>query len=850
MNRFAFRGLRERKARTAFTLLAVVLGVALIAGTFVLTDSISRSFDRLVATGGENVDLRLIAPETEEGFGASLAYFPDTLEAKVRGVDGVQFVAGGIGGFPVSVVDDRGKRVGPVTGAPTLAFSAPPPRFDIFEHKGDTPSAMGEVALSEQAAKNAGLSIGDRVRVQGLVGTVRSYRLVGTVTFGGASSLGGAIFAAFSLPETQALSGHPKQLAEILVQADDGVTQAELKQRVSEAVGSAAIVRTGEEDRAEQSADLSEILGYLTTGLLIFGLVALLVGSFVIFNTFSITVAQRTREFGMLRTIGASRRQVLWSVVAEALALGFVGSILGLAAGVGLAPLLSGLLSAVGLDLPSSGTVIAVRTVVVAIGLGTVVTVLSSLAPAVRAMRVPPVEAMQEGTVTPTKRQGHLVLGIKAAFSILGLALMLIGLFAGLDVSPSLILLGVGAVIVFIGVGTLSPLLVGPLAAVVGRPLGWTGGVAAKIAQGNTVRSPGRTAGTAASLMVGVALVAFVAIFVNGFKASFSGAFEKAVVGDFVVLDPTGLTPEGVAPAVSKLPSVAAAASLRSGRAELKDGKGVSLAGLDPAVATQVIRVAWTQGSDDTLRRLTPQDALLKQDWAESQSLSVGSTFALYNAKGEPTSFTVRGLYEDRGQFFGDVIVTDRVVRDQFDTPTVTVALIVAAPGASDGVVRSEIAGLLERDFPTLEPQTRKEFLDMQVGAVNQILYVFYVLLALSVVIALFGIVNTLALSVYERTRELGMLRAVGASRRQIRRIVRGEAVITSLMGAVLGVAIGVIFGALVSRPLESEGFVLAIPWGTLVVLFVLSAIAGVVAAIGPARRASRIDVLAAVTQQ
>lgn len=849
MNRTAFRGLRERKARTAFTLMAVVLGVALIAGTFVLTDTISKSFDKLVATAGENVDVKVLSPNTDDGFGAAVASFPASVEAQVRGVDGVEAAAGSYRGVSVTVVNERGKRVGPTTGAPTLAFSAVPERFDPFEYEGRPPNKDGEIAISTQAASDAGIRIGDQIRVQG-TGKIRPYEVVGLDTFGGAGSVGGAALAVLTLPEVQLLAGEPGKLTDVDVQAQSGITQADLKRRVRAEVGRAALVRTGQEDSQQESKDLSEVLKFLTLGLLVFGLIALLVGSFVIFNTFTITVAQRTREFGMLRTIGATRRQVLTAVVLEALLIGFVGSGLGLLAGIGLAPLLAGLLGLIGFDLPSTALVIAGRTVAVALVLGTVVTLLSSLVPAIRATRISPTEAMRDGATGSSKAKRRWALVLQSAVAAFGLALMLIGLFGGLATSPALTLLGIGAVLVFIGIGMLSPLLVAPLAALIARPLAASGGVAARIARGNSVRSPGRTAGTAAALMVGVALVAFVAIFVNGFKASFSGAIEKSMTADFVVLDNSGLTPETVAPAAARLASVDTAANLRVGKGKLPSGTDVALAGLDPKVAPNVVKIDWVDGSDDDLRALGPQDAMLKSDWAKERSLSVGDAFELRNPKRQPVRLTVRGTYEDRGQLFGDVIVPEKTLRERFDARTVLATLVASAPGASEGQVRSELTGLLDRDFPTLEPQTREEFVESQVGSVNQILYVFYALLALAVVIALLGIVNTLALSVYERTRELGLLRAVGASRRQIRQIVRGEAVITAVMGAVLGVIVGVLFGVLVSRPLGSEGFVLALPYVTLGVLLVLGALAGVLAAIAPARRASRVDVLEALTHQ
>ena len=656
MNRLAFRGLRERKARTLFTLVAVVLGVALIAGTFVLTDTISKSFDRLVATAGENVDVKILSRNIGDGFGAAPAPFPASVEARVLAVDGVAAADGSFRRLSVTVANARGDRVGPISGAPTLAYSAVQPRFDPFEYEGRPPRIDREIALSATAAKDAGLEIGDRIRVQGTQ-RIRSYRMVGTTTFGGAGSTGGAAFTVLTLAEVQALAGEPGKITDLDVQAQPGVTQIQLKTRIKAQLGSAVLVRTGAEDSRRQSQDLSQILSYLTLGL-----------------------------------------------------------------------------------------------------------------------------------------------------------------------------------------------LVGPLAALIGRPLAATGGVAARIARGNAARSPGRTAGTAAALMVGVALVAFVAIFVNGFKASFSGAFEEAVTAQFVVFDASGLTPEAVAPAAAKLPGVAAAANIRVGQGKLPSGADVGLDGLDPTRAPKVLKLDWVSGSDDTLRALGPEDALLEVDWAKEHSLHVGSSFELRNTEREPVRLTVRGTYENRGQIFRDVVVQDATLRERFGARTVLAAFIASAPGVSEQELRAQLKGLLDRDFPTLEPQTREEFITAQVGQVSQILYVFYALLGLSVIIALFGIVNTLALSVYERTRELGLLRAVGASRRQIRQIVRGEAIITAVMGAVLGVAVGVLFGVLVSRPLGSQGFVLAVPYTTLLILLVLGALAGTLAAIAPARRASHVDVLQALT--
>ena len=848
MTRLALRGLRARKARTAFTLLAVVLGVALIAGTFIFTDTIGRSFDRLVASAGENVDAKILPKEKSSFDDATPLTIPESLVERARSVPGAKAVSPSFEQSPIVLVDERGKKVGPNTGAPTFAFSARPPRFDSFDYEGRQPSADDEIAVGKGAAGKAGLRVGDRVRAQG-AGPVRTYRIVGLATFGGAGALGGAAFAVVTLPQVQLLAGEPGKLTEIAIEGDPGVSQATLKDRVAAAVGGGYRVRTGAEDRKANAQDYKKLLSFLTIGLLVFGIIALLVGAFVIFNTFTITVAQRTREFGMLRTIGASRRQVLRSVVLEAAIIGVAGSALGLLAGVGLSPALRGLFSTIGFDLPNQALVILPRTVLVAVLVGTVVTLVSSIVPALRATRVSPMEALREGAVQRTARRRRGTLAAQAAVAGLGVAVMLVGLFAGLDTTPALSLLGVGAVLVFIGVGLLSPLLVAPLAAVIGRPLQRFGGVAGRIARGNAVRSPGRTAGTAAALMIGVALVAFVSIFVNGFKASFSGAFEKAVTADYVVLNKSGFTPETVAPALARVPGVQRVDNLRVGNAKLS-GKSVSVAGLDPRTAAEVVHVDWKDGSDARLRELGPNDAMVESTFATDHHLKTGSVVTLKPRGEAPVRMTVAGTYEDRGKLLGNFTIPDRTLRDAFGVKGVLAALVRARDGAAGRGLQDRLDAALEQPFPSLEAQTREEFIDSQVGQVNSILYLFYALLALSVIIALFGIVNTLALSVYERTRELGLLRAVGTSRRQVRRIVRGEAVITAVIGALLGVAIGVLFGVLISRPLESEGFVLALPVGTLLVLVVLGAVAGVVAAIAPARRASRLDVLQALTYE
>lgn len=844
MGRLAVRGIRTRPARTILTLLAIALGVALIAGTFVLTDTMSRSFEKLQATAGGNSDVRVTV--RRPGTLDTPRSMPEAVLEELERLPGVASAGVAYRDIAVTVAGPDGDRIGPTTGAPTFAWSVQDERFDQLDYKGRRPRADDEIAIGRSAAEQAGLKIGDRVRVQA-VGDVLTFRVVGLATFGGTGSLGGAGVVALPLAQVQALAGESGRITEISLQAEEGVGQRELQDRVNEVIGADLVARTGKEAAAHRARDLRQIVGYLTTGLLAVGFLTLLVGSFVIFNTFSITLSQRKRELGLLRMIGASRRQVLKMVMVEALLLGVIGSVVGLIVGTGLVPLLRAGVEALGFELPGTSVVVTARTVVLAIGVGTVVTVISCLAPAVRATRVSPMEVLQRASTSDPGPTQAWVRRLHAGLAVAGVLVMGFGLLVGFGTSSALIALGAGALLVFVGVGLLSPVLVRPLAGTIGRPLRAFGDVSARIAVGNAVRSPGRTAGTAAALMVGVALVAFVSIFVNGIKASYTGAFKDSIVATYVVVNPAGPLPEGVAASAAGVQGVDAAANVRVAEGTLPSGGGVPLTALDPASAGQVVRLDWEEGSDEVWREMGPRDALVEQGFARDRGLLAGSRFVLANRDDEPVALTVRGTYEDRGHFLGKLTMAEDTLRDDFGAKGAISTLIRVADGADPVGTRERLEAQLDRDFASLQTRTREQFIDGQLGQFNQILYMFYALLALSVVIALFGIVNALALAVFERTRELGLLRAVGASQRQIRRIVRGEAIVTAVIGAVIGVVIGVLLGVLVSRPLASEGFVLALPFGTLALLLILSVVAGVVAAVAPARRAARVAILRAL---
>jgi putative ABC transport system permease protein len=845
VTKVALRGIAGRKARTLLTALAVILGVALVAGTYVFTDTIERAFDDLVGDTQAGIDVKVVPREGDLQTN-QLPTLPADLLDRVRGVEGAALVSGALTANAV-IIDKEGERLGSV-GPPSLAVSAGPSEFDPFTYEGRPPRTPREVALDASSAEKAGYELGDTVRVAGN-GPVRSYELVGIGSLGTASSVGGVSVAVLTLPEVQSLAGLQGRISEIDFAAAEGTTPETLRAAVAQATGRGVEVRTAAQDTAAQTADIQEGLGFLTTALLVFGVIALLVGAFSIFNTFSITVAQRTREFALLRTIGATRRQVLTVVVVEALLVGVLGSLLGLALGIALAPGLRALFEAIGIELPGAGLVIAPRTIIVALLVGTIVTLVASLAPALRATRVPPIAALREGGLGDARNRGRrrTVLGI--ALTALGIGVLCLGLLGGGDTTQVLTLLGVGALLVFLGVALLSPLLVVPLANLIGRPLERIGGVAGRLARGNAMRNPGRTAGTAAALMIGLALVSFTTIFADGIKASFTDSFERAVVADLVISDNAGQVPDAVAQAATQVPGVAAASSLRFSSARVA-GSEEFIAGLDPRTAPSVLDVQWEEGSDATLGALGRDGVALEEQFAEDKGLQVGDTLAIGTPTDRTVRVTVRGTYSDRGGLFGPAILPAEVLRSAFDARQSTAILLNLDEGQDVAAAQRQINQGLERAFPTLESQTGEEFVDSQVGQIDQIVSLFYALLSLAVIISLFGIVNTLALSIYERTRELGLLRAIGTSRRQVRRIVRGEAIITALIGGVLGLLVGVVFAVLASIPLEEEGFVLSFPIVTLFILLVLAALAGVLAAIAPARRASRLDVLQALAYE
>jgi putative ABC transport system permease protein len=849
--RIAMRGLLARKLRTVLTGFAVVLGVAFVAGTFVFTDTIDASFKNLFERAHAGEDVAVEARQAvKEDFSAAPTMPASTLD-RVRHLPGVKAAEGDVSA-DATLLDRTGK---PILsgGPPTIIVSASTDStFQALRYRqGGPPETADQIGLDRATANKYGWKVGDRVALAGRA-PQKTYAVAGVATLGDSDSAGGSRFAVLELAEAQRMTGHAGYDS-ISLAADGGTDPAQLKATVKRELGSGFTVRTGAEAAAQQAQDLSNALGFIRTALLVFAGVALLVGGFLIFNTFSVTVAQRTKEFALMRTLGASRRQVLRSVLAETIVIGLIASVLGIAAGLLLAPGLSALLASFGLDLGATSIVVQPRTIVVGLVVGLTATIVSGIVPARRATRVEPVEAMRD-SITPGvgRLRRRRVVGA-AVVEGLGLAVLLVSLFASPgSAGTTAALLGLGVVLMMFGVAMLAPVLVAPLSSVVGRPLERFQGLTGRLARENAVRQPQRTAVTASALMIGLAIVVFVTIFAAGLKATVDKGIDDQVLASGIVMHKDGFSPLPAesARALRSVDGVALVSPVRFASGKLRGVAGTKAAtGVDPATAAKVLRLDVLTGPKDALSRLADDTAIMSKDLAASDHLGVGATVHVTTPLGRQRDYRVIATYDSSVGVVGGMIVTGAALERDWNAKDIAYALVNARPGVSPSALRDREAAAL-KGFPTTDPMTIDGFKANQRKQVDSLLGLIYALLSLSVIVALLGIVNTLALSVHERTRELGMLRAVGMTRRQVRRMVRAEAVITAIIGAVLGLALGVAFAAIVSRPLASQGFAFAIPVPTLVLLLFLAAAAGTLAAIPPARRAARVDVLRAVTTE
>jgi putative ABC transport system permease protein len=847
----AVKGLVTRRLRAVLTALAIVLGVALVAGTYVLTDSLHSDLGSVYQTIYKNTAASItgrnaIDTGANAANGGDVPTFPETLLARVQRLPGVAEASGSVSGTAQLVLNGKTVSFG---SSPTLGSSVDPSAPQLSSLKlvsGHWPGATGLVVDTNTASKKH-LKVGQRIGVQA-DGPALHLTISGIVKFGSASSLGGTTLTGFTLATAQRLFSKPGQLDAINVAAKSGTSPQQLVDQIKPILPRDAQVRTGAQQAQTDTNSLDNSLGFLNTLLLAFAGIALFVGAFVIANSLSITIAQRTREFATLRTLGASRRQVLRSVLAESLIIGVFASILGLVVGIFLAKGLFALFNAVGLSLPNGGTVLKSRTIIVSLVVGIVVTMLASLRPALRATRVEPIAAVREGATLPPGRFARFRTAGSAVVIALGFLLIVLGLFVAHGTGPVLALMGAGAILVFIGLSLLSARFVPGMALWIGWPATLIAGAIGRLARDNAMRNPQRTASTASALMIGLALVTLVSIMAAGIISNFKSSVNAQFGGDYAIVAQNNFSPipTSAGAAAARAPGVIAVGNVRAGEDKVF-GSTDNLTGASPGVS-QTITSNWIHGSQRTFVTLGSSGAVVPKNFAKKHDLSVGSPVTILTPTGGRATFRVHGIFDppNGNSAFGNVTISAARFDQLYPQPQNVFSIVKMRGGetaANRAALRRALAG-----FPGAKVQTRQQFINGQISGLSSVLNILYVLLGLSIIISLFGIVNTLVLSVFERTREIGMLRAVGTSRRQIRRMIRHESVITALIGSVLGIVLGIAFGALLCARVSQISF--TIPVGRLIVFLIASWIVGLIAAIFPARRASRLSPLQALAYE
>jgi putative ABC transport system permease protein len=850
MIRVTLKGLAGRRLRAALTALAIVLGVAMVSGTFAFTDRIEKAVDTLFTGAYTGADAVVSGKDVVESSTSGDATVPAELLRSVAALPDVDAVAGGIVDT-ARLLDAAGKPISTQDQALGLSVDASPGarRFNpLALAAGRWPAGPRETAIDAGTAEKHGFAVGDTIGVA-TRGPVRHYTISGLAEFSDLDSIGELTFAIFDIPTAQALFGKPGRLDEVWVAAKDGVSPDALVRKLSPLVPADGEVATGQAQVAAESKGSDEELARIRKFLLAFGGIALFVGAFVIFNTLSITIAQRMRELATLRMLGASRRQVLSSVAVESAVIGVVGSVAGLLLGIGLDRGLAALVAAADDSIPDSGAVLTTRTVVVSMAVGVVITLVAGLLPALRATRVPPIAAVREGATLPASPIARYARQIAATAIALGAGVISVGLFAGgLNPTQMLALLAVGCVVTFLGVGAISPTLVKPLAAVVGLPAQRFAGAAGRLARENSVRNPGRTALTAAALMIFLALVTFVAVLGQGMRNSVTDGVDRVVRADYVVTADDGAStlPADVGRAITGRAGAATVSSVRQDSASAF-AADTSVNGLDGATIAELVRLDWDAGAQTSLADLGAGGAIVQHGFAADHDLRVGSRFDIETAHGKRLHLTVKGVYTPPGldPILAPIGISRATFDASFERPHDAFTLI-GTGGGDSGATESALQARLQA-FPGAQLQTTAQFRDSRAKDIRTTLIMVYVLLGMTVLVSLLGMLNTLVLSVMERTRELGLLRAVGMTRRQVRRMIHHESVITALIGAALGLPLGLLLAALVTQALSDIGVAFAVPGPALALLVLTAILAGVLAAIFPGRRASRLNVLEAL---
>jgi putative ABC transport system permease protein len=845
------KSLLGRKLRLLLSGLAVVLGVMAVSGALVLTDTLGRSFDALFQTVNQNLDVQVTGVQnvqvSERGGDPVTTPIPAEVVGKVAAVPGVHSAIGAVIADGARVVGPDGKVIG----------SAGPPRFGVGWRgevgfvelrTGRGPQAPEEVAISAGLAKQGNFKVGDTIGVLTLQ-PKKTFTLVGIFGYtGGRDSLGAETRVAFTEPVAQRLLlGKQGVYSVVNVQAREGVSPTKLRDAIQAALGGGYVVRTRQQVAADQATDVEAFLGFIRAFLLGFAGVALFVGVFLILNTFSILVAQRTRELALLRSLGASRGQVLGSVLVEAVVVGLLAATIGLAAGIGVATLLRTVMQAQsGLTLPDARLTLPAAAVVASYLVGVLVTVVAALLPALRASRVPPMAALREAATPDKPLTGLTIAG--TVLVLLGVAGVGAALFGDLGDATLPTLLG-GVLLAFVGVAMLTPAISRPAVALLGRVFAWS--MPGKLGRRNAGRNPRRTAVTAAALMVGIALVTGVSVLASSLEASLKGVVRQSLAAELIISgDIGGRSSPTYDPAVidqaKQLPGVAQAVAVHSDIAQLGSDTTDVAAGDLPAIAA-IFGLKATSGQ---LRTLQPGELVIDDVLATERNLAAGSTLQLTTQRGGRQPYTVVGVFQRSRLVPGPLLLSIQDATSGFRSPQANFGYLVLEEGADAPAIQQQVSALLT-DNPEVGVRSQGDFLAQLTSQVDTAVVMLYVLLGLSILIAVLGIINTLALSILERTRELGLLRAVGMARSQVTQMVAVESVVIATFGALLGVLVGSALGTAVVRAVPDELVsVLSLPWRSIAMFLGLAVIIGLAAAIIPAVRAARTDVLRAIAYE
>lgn len=839
MFRTALRNVLAHKARLLMTVLAVMLGVAFVSGTLVFTNTISDAYQKSSAKGFDRVDVA-VRPEYQDSKGNEVGKVPELTRAlldKAAKVPGAASATGVVTGF-TAVADKDGKLVGgDWQSAGGNYWGTEDPRYPLVS--GHAPRGKDEVLIDSATAKRAGYRVGDTVRLS-VDGPVLTPTVSGIFTTDDGNVAAGGSLTLFDTATAQSLFGKKGTYDEIDVRAAAGTSQAALKDRLDKALPAKLVeTTTGKQLADDQAKAISSSMSSLKQGLLVFAGIALFVGTFIIANTFTMLVAQRTRELALLRAVGASRRQVTRSVLIEAFAVGAVAGVTGLAAGVGIGAGLRSLLGSFGATMPDGPLVISPGTVVTALAVGVLITMLAAWLPGRRAAKIPPVAAMSSVHATATTKSLVLRNTLGSLFAAAGIAVVLAGTRMDADTGQGA--MGIGAVLLIIGVFILTPLLSRPLIAAA-APVLRAFGVSGKLARQNSVRNPRRTAATASALMIGLTLITGMTVMAGSLQTSIDKMASSAIRADYVVsMANRGPLSPGVEKKIASADGVTASSPLRGGESRI-DGGTEYLTGVDGATIGELTDLKVTDGSFS----VGGTRVVVDEDRAKDFGWRAGSRFTAHFEDGKAQRLTVAGVYEGNDMLNG-IILDNKVLTPHLSDPADMQVMVKTADGASDAA-KDRLEKLLGSN-PAIKVQDKQDISKEIAQMFTLMLNMVYGLLGMAVIVAVLGVINTLAMSVFERAQEIGMLRAIGLDRRAVKRMVRLESLVISLFGGVLGIGLGVFFGWAAGELLGTKmpTYELVLPWGRMTVFLLLAGVVGVLAALWPARRAARLNMLTAI---